>query len=103
MCRSRPCQRSTLKHEKKLSIHSEKLVDLTAKSMSNNITISGLPEEPFAEPSPPTHLIVIETMNKKWPLKLADVNNARLQSHLTIGNPREKVLYFLRFYMNFDM
>ena len=38
-----------LKHEKKLSIQSEKLVDLTARSMSNNIMISGLPEEPFAE------------------------------------------------------
>ena len=31
------------------------------------------------------------------------VNNARLQSHLAIENPKEKVFYFLRFYMNLDM
>ena len=59
-----------LKHEKKLSIHSEKLVDLTARSMSNNIAISGLPKEPFAETLSPFHLVVIEMMNKKQPLKL---------------------------------
>ena len=33
-----------LKHEKKLSNHSKKLVDLTARSISNNIMISGIPE-----------------------------------------------------------
>ena len=58
-----------LKHEKKLSNHSEKLVDLTARSMSNNIIISGIPEEPFAETLTPIHPVVIETMNKKWLLK----------------------------------
>ena len=34
-----------LKHEKKLLNHSEKLVDLTARSMPNEIMISGIQEE----------------------------------------------------------
>ena len=94
-----------LKHEKKLSNLSEKMADFTARSMSNNIMIIGIPEEPFAETLTP-YLPSSERDNKQEMAVKIVVNvmiNARLQSHLIIENPKEKVLYFLMFYMNMDM
>ena len=94
-----------LKHERKLSNHSEKLVDLTARNMSNNIMISGIPEEPFAETLTPCSPGGDRDNEQELAVKMVAnvMNDGRIQSHLPIENPKMKVFYSLRFYMNLDI